>query len=119
CIPSTLRDGNISKSSGGRGASSLNGSNSSMKEADDHVHLKVHLKGDRREGAMAAVQGAHETTSRELSHGGRGGGAVPDVLRDGGRRDCDLRRSHRPCSNRAPQTARRSARSSGKTLWSS
>jgi hypothetical protein len=51
-----------------------------MKEGDDHVHLK----GDRREGSMAAVQGAHETASRELSHGGRCPGAVPDVLRDGG-----------------------------------
>lgn len=36
---STRRDGTTSKSSGGPGASSLNGSNSSMKEADDHVHL--------------------------------------------------------------------------------
>ena len=32
---------------------------------------------------MAGVQGARETTSRELSHGGRCAGAVPDVLRDG------------------------------------
>jgi hypothetical protein len=55
-----------------------------MKETDDHVHFTVHLKGDRREGAMAAVQGAQATASRELSHGGRCAGAVPDVLRDGG-----------------------------------
>ena len=41
------------------------------------------VKGDRREAAMAAVQGAHETTSRELSHGGRCARAVPDVLRAG------------------------------------
>ena len=33
---------------------------------------------------MAGVQGACETTSRELSHGGRCTGAVPEVLRDGG-----------------------------------
>ena len=37
---------------------------------------------------MAGVQGARETASRELSHGGRCAGAVPEVLRDGGRRDC-------------------------------
>src|SRR6266536_259720 len=67
-----------------------------MKEADDHVHLKVHLKGDWREGAMAGIQGARETTSRELSHGGRCAGAVPEVLRDGGRRGCDLRGPRRP-----------------------
>src|SRR5262245_14525066 len=35
CIPSTLRDGNTSKSSGGPGASSLNGSNSSIREASE------------------------------------------------------------------------------------
>jgi hypothetical protein len=55
-----------------------------MKEADDHVHLEVHGKGDRRQAAVAGVQGAHATASRELSHGGRCTGAVPDVLRDGG-----------------------------------
>jgi hypothetical protein len=33
---------------------------------------------------MAGVQGARETTSRELSHGGRCTGAVSEVLRDGG-----------------------------------
>jgi len=33
---------------------------------------------------MAAAQGAHTTASRELSHGGRGPGAVPDVRRAGG-----------------------------------
>ena len=43
----------------------------------------VHLKDDRREEALPAVQGAHGTASRELSRGGRCAGAVPDVLRAG------------------------------------
>jgi len=38
---------------------------SSMEEADEQVHLK----GDRREAAMAAAQGAHARASRELSNG--------------------------------------------------
>ena len=38
-------------------------------------------QGDRREEALAAVQGAHRAASRELSHGGRRAGAVPDALR--------------------------------------
>ncbi len=72
-------------------SASRNGSNSSTKETDNHVHLKVHLKGDRRQVALAAVQGAHTTTSRELSHRGRGAGALPELLREGRRRDCDVR----------------------------
>jgi DNA-binding ferritin-like protein (Dps family) len=34
-----------------------------MKEAADHVHLEAHLKGDRRQAAVAGVQGARATAS--------------------------------------------------------
>src|SRR5664280_2008606 len=56
-------------------------------------HFRFHLKGDRRQAAVAALQGAHTTASRELSHGGRCHRALPDALRTGGRRQrsCDVR----------------------------
>src|SRR5664280_3682511 len=51
-----------------------------------HGHFRFHLKGDRRQAAAAALQGAHATACRELSHSGRCHRALPDVLRSGGRR---------------------------------
>jgi len=111
------RDRNVSKSSGRRGASLLNGSNSSMKEADDHVHLN----DDRREAALPAVQKARteqlpagyrqavDALERYLMFFGPGTGAGVLAMLE------DLADS----SSRARRTGPRYARSSGMTPWSS
>ena len=77
CTRSTPGDRNTSTSSGERGASSRNGSNSSMKEADDHVHLE----GDRRKTAVVGVPGARQGAPGAVSLGGRCDRALSHVLR--------------------------------------
>ena len=74
----------------------------------------------RRRSARGSTRHA-QSASRELSHGGRSAGAVPDALRAGRRRrrGCRCTRTSPTCSSRARRTEPRSARSSARTPWSS
>jgi hypothetical protein len=83
CTRSTLRDRNISKSSGAGAAFSLNGSTSSTKETDDHVNLRVHLKviGDKNDGGSTRHEGIAPANHRTAMD------AVERYLMYFGRRD--------------------------------
>ena len=118
CIRSTLRDGNTSKSSGGRGASSRNGSNSSTKEANRHGNGWIEqvtgsLEQKRRYRQYKArtrqlpanYRTAVEALERYLMYFG--------PITRGRRPSCRCSRTLPICSSRARRTEPRSARSSG------
>ena len=92
-----------------------------MKEANDHVHLEIHLEGDRPEAPVASIQGARQAATRELPHGGRRDRACTDAFRADRRRQRGLRCSRilPTCSNGPLRTEPRSGRSSARTPWSS
>ena len=76
------RGGTISKSSGGRGASSLNDWNSSTKEEIKWQRSgSSWSQGARAEEAVQAIQGPHRGPARAVRHRRERAPAVLDVLR--------------------------------------
>ena len=114
-FPQRPGTGRTSKSSGGPGASSQNGSNSSTKEADRHGRHSGSSWSPGRSSrrSSTAVQGPHRGSSPSLRHRGRrlcsGTSCTTGAITDGETRASDVRATS-PTSSSVPRpTARRCA----------